>query len=562
MKKIVILAQMIFTTYIVFSQNERIESIDKLFEKYNEGAPGCAIGVVKNGELIYQKGFGSANLDYKIPNNKHTEFMIGSLTKQFTGACIAILMSEKKINLNDDIRKYLPEFPFYNDTIRVSNLLYHTSGIKNYEIAMDMSGIGFNEIYDDYDHLLQLIYNQSNLIFTPGTKYSYSNSNYTLLGEIVHSITGQKLEEFAKHNIFEPLDMQNTFYWITSNEIVEDRATGYSSLDNGEYEINQPLWVPYGSGNIISNVNDLSKWCSFLIKQYQKQTDFIKIFTKTGYTSDSIPTNYSFGINITEYRGLIMYGHSGNLHGFKSRITIFPENDLSIIALGNTNNIWTTSATYLLADYYLKNQFTTGEDYMIPSTNQINAKPDDIITLDSKTLKKYENYYEIGDGFMFEIKSTEHGLNIWESWSNSEYKVYPVDDSSFIDSLAVVRLDFYNIKNDKANRLDVIYNGDKSTAVIDYVESVNNLFLIELSGFYYNTDLNTVYHFYLDKEALMVRVGNQIPMRVLVVNDNLLSFLGYEAIIKRDDNNIIVGFELTNQQASRNNIFTKIASDL
>jgi len=158
MKKIVILSLLFFTTYIVFSQNEKIESVDKLFEKYNENAPGCAIGVVKNRELIYQKGFGSANLDYKIPNNEHTNFMIGSLTKQFTGACIAILMTENKLNLDDDIRKYLPEFPFYGDTLRVSNLLYHTSGIKNYEIAMDMSGIGFNEIYDDYDHLLHLIY--------------------------------------------------------------------------------------------------------------------------------------------------------------------------------------------------------------------------------------------------------------------------------------------------------------------------------------------------------------------------------------------------------------------
>jgi len=399
------------------------------------------------------------------------------------------------------------------------------------------------------------------LVFEPGTKYSYSNSNYTLLGEIVYSITGQKLEKFAKQKIFEPLDMQNTFYWITSNKIVKDRATGYSSLDNGEYEINQPLWIPYGSGNIISNIDDLSKWCSFLTEQYQKETDFIKIFTKTGHTSDGKPTNYSFGINISEYRGLTMYGHSGRLHGFKSRITIFPENDLSIIALGNFSDIWTTSATYLLADYYLKNQFKEGKEYNIPSTHQINSKPEEIIILDAKTLKSYENYYEFGDGYMIEIKSTKHGLNIWESWSNSEYKVYPINDSSFIDSSAVVRLDFYNIKNDIANRLNVTYNGDKSNAVLDYVEPVNNIFLKELSGFYYNTDLNTVYHFYLEKETLMIRVGNQVPKRVLVVNNNLMSFLGYEAIIKRD-NNIIVGFELTNQQASRDNIFTKIASDL
>lgn len=561
MKKNIILTLLIFMTNIVFSQSEMIESVEKLFEKYSENTPGCAIGVVKNGELIYQKGFGSANLDYLIPNNKHSKFMIGSLTKQFTGACIAILMAENKLNLDDDIRKYLPEFPFYNDTIRVSNLLYHTSGIKNYEIAMDMSGIGFNEIYDDYDHLLQLIYNQSSLVFKPGTKYSYSNSNYTLLGEIVCSITEQKLEEFAKHKIFEPLGMQNTFYWITSNKIVKDRATGYSSLDNGVYEINQPLWIPYGSGNIISNVIDLSKWCSFLTEQYQKQTDFIKIFTQTGCTSNGNKTNYAFGIKILDYRGLKMFGHSGRLHGFKSRIIIFPENDFSVIALGNFSDIWTTTASYLLADYYLKNQFTNGNDFTIPQIHQINAKPEEITILDAKTLKRYENYYEFGDGYMIEIKPTEHGLNIWESWSNSEYKVYPINDSSFIDSTAVVRFDFYSIKNDKSNRLDIIFNGDKSTAALSFVESVDISFHKQFTGFYFNKNLNIVYHFYLDKETLMVRVGSKIPMRVLVVNKDLLSFMGYEAIIKRDDKEAIIGFEFTNQQSSRNNIFKKIASD-
>jgi len=561
MKKIVILILLTFTIYSVYSQNETIEPIDKFLEKYNKETPGGVIGVVKSGKIIYQKEFGSANLDYTFPNKVNTKFMIGSLTKQFTGACIAMLMTECKVNLDDDIRKYLPEFPFYGDTIRIKNLLYHTSGIKNYGIAMKMSGI-INEVYNDYDHLLHLIYSQSSLVFKPGTKYSYSNSNYTLLGEIVHRVTGQKVEEYAKHKIFEPLGMENTFYWTAPNKIIRNKATGYSPLGNGEYEISQPLWVPYGSGNIISTLIDLNKWCSFLIEQYKKQTDFIKIFTKTGFTSDEKPTNFALGLNVTEYRGLIKYEHNGGLDGFRSRITIFPEQELSIVVLGNISNLWTYSATCLLADHYLKYQFTNGNDYVVSTTQQINAVPDDIITLDPNKLITYEDYYEFADGFMFEIKPTKYGLNVWESWNNSEYKVYPITDSSFIDSAGVVRFDFYNIKNNKANRLDVIYNGVKSTAVLDHVEPVNNSVLMELTGFYFDKDLNTVYHFYLDKERFLVRIGDNIPTRVLVVNKNLLSFYGYEAIIKRDDNNNVTGFELTNMQESRNNIFTKIASDL
>ncbi|MCG8697869.1 MAG: beta-lactamase family protein, partial [Bacteroidales bacterium] len=380
MKNTLVLLFLITTISNILSQYQQIETIDKLFEQYNENTPGCAVGVVQNGEIIFQKGYGSACLNYSIQNNPSTKFLIGSLTKQFTGACIAMLIAENKLKLDDDIRKYIPEFPFYGDTIKISNLLFHTSGIKNYEIAMGMSGIGFDELYKDYNHLLNLIYSQSTLVFKPNTKYAYSNSNYTLLGEIVFRITGHKLEEFAERKIFQPLNMHHTSYWISPNEVIKNRATGYSYLGHGEYEINQPLWIPYGSGNMISNITDLSKWSSFLIEQYQEQTEFIKVFTQMGYTSNGKPTNYASGIKLSKYRGLRKFEHGGGLHGFRSRITIFPDNNLSIIVLGNIDNLWTYSATCLLADYFLKKDFSKGKDYTIPSNYQITAKCDDIIT--------------------------------------------------------------------------------------------------------------------------------------------------------------------------------------
>lgn len=162
------------------AQETKIETIEKLCEKYNNNTPGCAIGVVKDGKIIYQKGFGLSCLDYSVPNDINTKFFIGSITKQFTGACIAYLITENKVNSNDDIRKYIPEFPFYGDTIKVKNLLHHTSGIKNYEVAMDLSGIGFENYFNNFDYLLKLIAKQNNLDFKPNTKFSYSNSNYTL----------------------------------------------------------------------------------------------------------------------------------------------------------------------------------------------------------------------------------------------------------------------------------------------------------------------------------------------------------------------------------------------
>lgn len=560
MKKFVFLVFFIFVFLDNFSQKNKIKEIDYLYEKYNGNTPGCAIGVIKNGKLIYTKGYGSACLDYKNPITADTKFLIGSITKQFTGACIAMLITENKIKINDDIRKYISEFPFYGDTIRISHLLYHTSGIKDYGITMQMAGINLDDHYQDYNDLLSLILNQSNTVFKPGEKYLYSNSNYTLLGEIVHRVSGQRIEKYAKDKIFKPLGMSNTHYWVNAKEIISNRAYGYQSLGNNNYEMYQPFWIPYSSGNICSTVNDLGKWSNFIISQYQKQTDFIKIFTQIGSTNNGNSTEYAFGINISYYRGLKTFEHGGALMGYKSEIVIYPDQDFSIIVLGNLADSKTYSPG--IAEYYLKNFFTSGESYKKPVPKEIHAGVNDIIRLDTSILKIYDNYYELGDGYVFEVKSEKTGLNVWQSWDNETFKLYPINDSSFIDSTCVVRFDFYKISKGLANRLNVTFDGRTSTSVIMYYNQVNDSVIQDMCGFYFNSDIKTIYHFEKKLGDLYVKIGDNVPVKVIVVNENLLSFYGFEAILKRDNKRTIIGMEVTNQQFSRNNVFKKLTTKL
>jgi CubicO group peptidase (beta-lactamase class C family) len=543
------------------SQNSKIEKIEKFFEKYNDNTPGCAIGVVKDGELIYQKGFGSSCLDYSVPNNINTKFFIGSITKQFTGACIAYLVLEEKVNANDDIRKYIPEFPFYGDTIRVKNLLHHTSGIKNYETAMDMSGIQFDNYYSDYNHLLKLIINQSHLDFKPNTKFSYSNSNYTLLAEIVQRVSRKSIEKFAEEKLFNPIGMYNTFYWNNPKEVIKGRAIGYKSLVNGEYEINHPHGIPFGSGNMISTVKDLSKWATFLVEQHCKNTDFIKAFTETCNTKDTDyeSAEYAFGIDVLQYRGLLKYEHNGGMLGFCSRIAIYPEQGLSIIILGNISDIPINPVTSILSDFYLKNLFTEGSVQELPSNVTKNQRKEDIITIDTINLIKYVGYYKFGKGYIAEVQRTNQGLSIYECWNNSEYKVYPISDSSFIDSARNVRFDFHKMKNDVPKQMVLQSdNGKEHKAKRESIESLDSLFQAKLSGFYFNADLNIVYHIYPEQGNLWLRIGNEIPLRLVVENKGLMSFFGYEAKIISDDNNQITGFEILKY----NNFFTKISEDI
>lgn len=563
MKRFLYILFLSIYTISVFSQNSKVDAVEKLLEKYTDNTPGCAIGVVKDGEFIYQKGFGMSCLDYSIPNDINTKFFIGSITKQFTGACIAYLILEEKISPNDDIRKYIPEFPFYGDTIRIKNLIHHTSGIKNYELALDLSGIWFDDYYSDYNHLLKLIINQSSLDFKPNIKFSYSNSNYTLLAEIVKRVSGQSIEIYANEKIFKPNGMNNTFYWTNPKKIIKDRAIGYKIKLNGKYEINHPYGLPFGSGNMISTVVDLSKWGDFLANQYDNNTDFIKIFSETCNTKDTDyeSAEYAYGIDILEYRGLLKYEHNGGMLGFCSRIAIYPKNGLSIIVLGNISSVPINSVEFLLSDYYLKSQFTEGSEHKISSKvkDTVNFKKEVIIGIDSVTISKYEGYYKFGKGYVAEVERTEQGLSIFNCWDNFKYIVYPISDSSFIDTVNNVRFNFHEIKNKKAKQMVLQErNGKKHKAKKENIKTLDSKFQDELSGFYYNSDFNIVYHIYPELGNLWLRIGNEIPLRLVVENKELMSFFGYEATIIHNDNNQIVGFKLL----KHNNLFTKISTDL
>jgi CubicO group peptidase (beta-lactamase class C family) len=545
------------------SQNNKLESIEQLLKKYNNNTPGCAIGVVKDGEFIYQKGFGMSSLDYSVSNDINTKFFIGSITKQFTGACIAYLILEEKLNPNDDIRKYIPEFPFHGDTIKIENLIHHTSGIKNYEVSMDISGIWFDDDYCDYNYLLKLIINQSNLDFKPNSKFSYSNSNYTLLAEIVKRVSGQPIEIFAEEKIFNPIGMNNSFFWNNPKKIIKDRAVGYKLKLNGVYEINHPQGIPFGSGNMISTVVDLGKWGDFLANQYNDNTDFIQIFTETCNTKDTDyeSAEYAYGIDILDYRGLLKYEHNGGMLGFCSRIAIYPKNGLAIIILGNINNVPINSVEYVLSDYYLKNHFTKGNDKKMSSKTKeiLDFRKEIIISIDSFAISKYEGYYKFGKGYVSEVKRAKHGLIIHNYWDNFKYNIYPISDSAFIDTVNNVRFDFNEIENQSVMQLILQEsNGEKHKADKENIEeTLDKEFQDKLSGFYYNSDINIVYHIYLDKGNLWLIIGNEMPIRLVVENKELISFFGYEAKIISDDKNQIEGFKLL----KHNILFSKISSN-
>jgi len=234
--------------------------VDKLFEEWDRKiSPGASIGIIKDGRIIYARGYGMANLEYDIPNTPQTVFRIGSTSKHFTAMAIALLIEHGSLSLDDDIRKFLPEIPEYQSPIRIRHLLHHTSGLRNYEALMMLAGRDgetYKVPYYTDEYAVQLIARQRVLNFNPGERYSYSNSNYFLLAEIIGNVSGMKTSEFARAQIFEPLSMSATHFHDDINVIVRNRASGYSPDANGEFRINMTQLEQIGTGCIYTSIED------------------------------------------------------------------------------------------------------------------------------------------------------------------------------------------------------------------------------------------------------------------------------------------------------------------
>ncbi|MCB1051363.1 MAG: beta-lactamase family protein [Acidobacteria bacterium] len=342
---------------IGFGQNREmvLPEIDALIQPLIEkGAPGCVVGVIQDKAFIHQKAYGLANLDYDIPLNPNSVFRIASTSKQFTAACIFLLEIQGKLNLNDDIHLYLKDFPHYDQPIRIHNLIYHTSGIRDYTGLFYLCGWE-----DDYPYSAQdlyfLICRQKALDFEPGSQFSYSNSGYYLLGKIVEVITGKSLNQYAQANIFGPLGMGQTHFHDNHRMVVKNRAYGYSR--QGEhFQIAMSQNDVVGDGGIFTNLDDLLRWDTNFCAPKIGGPNWLARMETPGKLRDGAQVPYAGGLFIRQYRGLKKINHTGWYAGFKSSMTRFPQAGVTIIILANNPDLAPPVLTNQIAEIVLKDR--------------------------------------------------------------------------------------------------------------------------------------------------------------------------------------------------------------
>jgi CubicO group peptidase (beta-lactamase class C family) len=326
--------------------------IDAIFARVDHpDSPGCLLGVSRAGKVVYEKGYGMADLERDVPITPASIFHVASISKQFTAMSILLLEQQGKLSIDDDVRKYVPELPDYGKRITLRHLVGHTSGIRDQWTLLRMAGWRDDDLITEED-VMWAVTRQRTLNFEPGAEYLYSNSGFTLLGVIVKRVSGQSLREFADERIFKPLGMTHTHFHDDHTMIVPHRTSAYQSTAGG-WRVSIPVFDTYGATSLFTTADDLLKWEQNFADARVGSPALLARMQQEGTLNDGTATGYAMGLAVGRHRGVREVGHSGADAGYRADVERYPDQQLVVTALCNASNANPGSLTRQVADLFL-----------------------------------------------------------------------------------------------------------------------------------------------------------------------------------------------------------------
>ncbi|HLL96935.1 MAG TPA: serine hydrolase [Spirosoma sp.] len=540
--------------------------VDALFAEWNKpGSPGAAVGVVHQGKLIYAKGFGEADLETGARIGPETIFHIASVSKQFTAYAIVLLAQEGKLSFDDDIRVYLPEVPDFGKKITIRHLIYHTSGLRDQWALLAMAGWQMDDVITK-QHIINLVKRQRELNFDPGTEFSYSNTNYTLLAEIASRVGKQPFSDWMREHVFTPLGMKNTQFYDDHERIVKNRAYSFYKDPNSSSSVYRKSVLSYanvGATGLFTTVTDLVKWvATFQKMQVGKPTTMGQMLERGRLTKgDTLP--YSFALFHGKYKGLDQYGHDGADAGYRSFMCYFPKADYGFIVLSNAAELNPAQSAYAMADIYLANQVK--ED----KSNKPAAKIADArgYQVDGKRLDQYLGDYQLAPGFVLSFKR-EGDRFMGQATGQPPFELSALSDTTFYLKVVEARVTFHKPVNGNVTRLTWHQNGDHPAMRVEAF-TLSKEQLQVYTGKYYSPELETIYTINLTNDTLkLAHVHYGETTLKPVAKDRfetswrlLQSFYLTQSIaLVRNANEEIIGMRISNGRV-RNVWFKRLAAD-
>ena len=512
------------------NKHNQIDSIVK--SKVEESHPGIAVGIVKDGSIIYEKYRGLSNLQHQVKFDEKTRSNIASTAKQFTALMILDLALNEKLSLEDDIRKYLPSlYPKVKTPIKIRHVINHTSGIRDYVELLDMEGdVWWKRFGLGNDNVITLLAKQEDLGFDPGTTYSYSNSNYIVLTKVIEAVTEQSFNVYSK-SFFEELGMKETSFVERYMRVIPNRANPYTDWGRGEWWEVPTVTKTNGEGFLFTTLKNQLTY-EMAVQRAEENKNTLLLKSQQPIENSEIKT-YGFGLVLEDKLGRTSVHHSGGTYGFHSQTYRFPEDKLTIFIMSNNGNI---------------------------NSNLIAQEIGKILLPQSTNEPKYNS------GYFEDIKNTEISIlgNYTYPNNNSMVQIIQKDGKTYwkeknftIEMFLEEKQKFAFTNNPK---LKVVFYEDK---MVEYYpsgktmaykkrndESVEHSDLEALVGIYYNKELDVKVEMNLvEKDSLKLRLSDDNFNDVIVYNKDFMLAGNYFLTVKRDQFDRVNQILLTNGRA-------------
>ncbi len=543
MKKHYLLLILCSFTVISFGQIKENQAIDSLFVEWDKpDVPGCALGIIQDGKLIYSNGYGLGDLEHDIQITPTSVFYTGSVSKQFVTFSILLLEEQGKLELDDKIQKYLPDFPEYDTPLTIRHFIHHTSGVRDYLTLMYLKGRNYLD-NTDVDEVYQLIKKQKELNFSPGEKYLYSNSCYFMLAMIVEKAAGQSIKEFADENIFQPLGMKNTLFYDDNTDLIKNRVFSYSKKRDEDGFNNLIMRFDLvGSGGVYSCIEDLFLWDQnfYNNKLGKGGQDIIDKMHEEGLLNNGKSSGYAFALNNGTYKGLKTVSHGGSLAGYRAQLMRFPEERFSVIILANRGDANPTRKSFQIADILLK-------DKLVDESQKKEIKKGETAnttTLEEFSLNQLTGNYEIRAGIVLELTLKNDSLHVLQTWNKSSYNIGNTFGNTYeIPNDNSIQFVFSELNDDFTQILTVFQNGNETICKRKEELDLSSINMEDYTGKYYSEELDATYLFFLEDEKLKLKIANYDSQELNIYEIDTFTSDGDLVRFKRS-NGLISGFEL------------------
>ncbi|MEM6297941.1 MAG: serine hydrolase domain-containing protein [Bacteroidota bacterium] len=524
--------------------------IDDEVKQYVEGvSPGIAVGIVKGGEVVYQNYLGYANLEHQIKIDEKTRFNIASNAKQFTALCILRLCEEGKISLDDDFREYLPNlYKNIKEEITISNLLTHTSGIRDYCDLYALTGRTWWKHFDDNDDVIELLEAQTDLNFKPNTEYLYSNSNYILLAQIVTEVMGKDFHKLAK-DMFESMGMDHTAFVHHYARPIPHKADPYGNW--GGWRKEATITEFHGDGALFTTLPDQLRW-EQIVQQNNGEALPQEIIEKSQLPiKRAFTQGYGYGLFFDKRKELNYVFHDGVTGAYNATFLRFPTQKISIVVMGNNRNIIANNVAWGIAYHLLG---LTADERLYPANPD---KTEELAQIQD-VLGAYKGEGE--DGTMIKIVE-RNGALYREIYQRDPVKLVHEKESLFeYETIQGLKMNFRNIG--KQNQCFTLYRSSQRPSTYYKFSSLiaDDFSKTALNGTFYNSDTDTkIILKYVEGDTYTLIKNGQERKAVLLLQDYLRMMDSYEIRVIRDKYDKIIGLNVKNNRI-KNVIFEKVVT--